>query len=105
MTRIGFTGKVKELTERAINGKMKDVDYIMSHLSPDVTIATTKFVDYALSFVESDLGIKRMGYYLFNGTQMQRNYCALFFNRRGDWPIVKKAYEEGCIDGIQAFAR
>lgn len=76
MTRIEFSGKVKELIERAISGKIEDVDYILAHLSPDVTIATTKFVDYALSFVESDLGIKRMEYYLFNG--IQERSC--FFN-------------------------
>ena len=105
MVKHNFSGKVKELIEKADNGKPEDIDYILNHLTSNVTIATTRFVDYALSFVESDLGIKRIEYYLFKGTQIQRNYCALYFNRKGDWPIVKKAYEAGCIDEIQAYAR
>lgn len=100
-----FSGKVKELVDKANNGKPEDIDYILNHLTPDVSIATTRFVDYALGLVESNVGVKRIEYYLFNGTQIQRNYCALYFNRKDDWPIVKKAYERGCIDQIQAFAR
>lgn len=65
----------------------------------------TRYVDFAISLVENKSGIKRLEYYLFNGTQIQRNYASLFFNRRGDWEIVKKAYEKGLIDEIQAFAR
>jgi hypothetical protein len=105
MARIKFSGKVNELIKKANSGRPEDVDYILNHLVPDVALAITKFVDYALSFVESDQGVKRIEFFLFNGTQIQRNYCALYFNRKGDWPIVKRAYEEGCIDEIQAFAR
>lgn len=65
-------------------GAAEDVDYILGHLTPDMTLAATKFVDYALSLVESSVGVERVEHYLFNGTQMQRNYCSLFFNRRGD---------------------
>lgn len=68
-------------------------------------LSTTRIVDYALSLVENDAGIARIEFYLFNGTQIQRNYCSLFFNRRGDWPVVKQAYEQGLIDEIQAYAR
>jgi hypothetical protein len=100
-----FSGKVQELLDRANRGTTEDVDYILGHLTPDVTLAVTKFVDYALSRVESNVGIERIEFYLFNGTQIQRNYCSLFFNRRGDWPVVKKAYERGLIDEIQAYAR
>jgi len=105
MQRKNFSGKVQELVDRANSGNIEDVDYILNHLTSDVTLSVTKFVDYALSLVVSDVGIERIEYYLFNGTQMQRNYCSLFFNRRGDWPIVKKAYERGLIDEIQAYAR
>lgn len=105
MAQKHFSGKVQELMDRATHGAAEDVDYILGHLTPDVTLAVTKFVDYALSLVESSVGINRVEHYLFNGTQIQRNYCALFFNRRGDWPIVKKAYDQGLIDEIQAYAR
>ena len=100
-----FSGKVRELIDRANAGNVEDVDYILNHLTPDVTLSTTRFVDYALSLVTSDLGIQRIEYYLFNGTQIQRNYCSLFFNRRDGWHLVKKAYEQGLIDEIQAYAR
>jgi hypothetical protein len=105
MQRKNFSGKVQELVDRANSGSIEDVDYILNHLTPDVTLSVTKFVDYALGLVVSDAGIERIEYYLFNGTQIQRNYCSLFFNRRGDWLIVKKAYERGLIDEIQAYAR
>lgn len=105
MQRSHFSGKVRELVDRAHSGNIEDIDYILNHLTSDVTLSVTKFVDYALSLVVSDVGVARIEYYLFNGTQIQRNYCSLFFNRRGDWPIVKKAYERGLIDEIQAYAR
>lgn len=100
-----FSGKVQELSDRANRGTIEDVDHILGHLTPDVTLSVTRFVDYALSLVESKAGIERIEFYLFNGTQIQRNYCSLFFNRRGDWPVVKEAYERGLIDKIQAYAR
>ena len=105
MAKQGFSGKVKELIDSATRGTAEDVDYILNHLTPEATFSMTRFVDYALSFVESEAGLVRVEYFLFNGTQIQRNYCALFFNRRDDWQIVKKAYEAGLIDEIQAYAR
>lgn len=73
-------------------------------MTPSVTLAITKFVDYALGLVESPIGVARAEYYLFMGAQILRNCCALF-NRRGDWPVVKRAFEQGLIDEIQAYAR
>ncbi len=105
MSDSNFSGKVRELEDRANCGTTEDIDYILSHLTSDVTLSVTRFVDFALSLVENDEGVDRIEYYLFNGTQIQRNYCSLFFNRRGDWPLVKKAYESGLIDEIQAYAR
>jgi hypothetical protein len=105
MQTWAFSGIVKDLVDSATRGNKEDIDYILGHLTHDVAFSTTRFVDYALSLVESDAGIERIAYYLFNGTQIQRNYCSLFFNRRGDWPIVKQAYERGLIDAIQAYAR
>ena len=62
-------------------------------------------VDFALSLVEQPEGVSRMEHYLFHGTQIQRSYSSLFFNRRLDHNLVMRAYKEGAIDEIQAFAR
>ena len=77
----------------------------MSHLTNESNLVTTRFVDFALSLVEKPEGVSRVAYYLFNGSPIQRNYSALFFNRRLDYEIVMRAYEEGAIDEIQAFSR
>jgi len=105
MARYKFTGKLGELIERAELGNIDDVDYIMSHLTNNSSLAMTRYVDYALSLVKNQKGIIRIEYYLFYGTLIQRNYSSLFFNRRLDYDIVKRAYKEGRIDKIQAFAR
>lgn len=89
----------------AKNGTKRDIDVIMKNLNKDITIADSEFIDYALSHVQSDEGIERVFYYLLNGTQIQRNYCTLFFNRRDEWDRVKVAYKMGLIDEIQAFSR
>ena len=98
-------GIINDLIDRATNGQKEDIDYLMSHLTKDSTIAMTRFVDYALGFVENQQGINQMEFYLFNGTLMQRNYCCLFFNRKGDWQIVRDAFKKGLIDEIQAYSR
>lgn len=100
-----FTGKLQELIDRGESGNAEDVDFIIDHLNESSTFAMTRYVDFALGRVENHDGIQRIEYYLFNGRQIQRNYCSLFFNRRGDWEIVKKALNEGLIDETQAFAR
>ena len=105
MESYKFTGKLRELIERAEQGNENDVDYIMSHLTNNSSLAMTRYADYALGLVENQKGISRIEYYLFNGTLIQRNYSSLFFNRRLDYDIVKRAYKEGRIDAIQAYAR
>lgn len=100
-----FSGKLQELIDKADSGSAEDVDYILSHLTHESTFAMTRYVDYALSLVETGAGTDRIEHYLFHGSLIQRNYCSLFFNRRGDWTIVKKAFDLGMIDEIQAFAR
>lgn len=105
MTSYKFTGKLGELIERAERGNEEDVDYIMSHLTNNSSLALTRYVDYALSLVEIPKGINRVEYYLFYGSLIQRNYSSLFFNRRLDYDIIKRAYKEGRIDAIQAYAR
>jgi hypothetical protein len=105
MTSYKFTGKLGELIEKAEHGSELDVDYIMTHLTNDSSLAVTRYVDYALGLVENPDGIKRIEHYLFNGTLIQRNYSSLFFNRRLDYEVVQRAFKEGRIDEIQAFAR
>jgi hypothetical protein len=96
------------LIELAVTGTASDIDLIMQNLKDDMTFNDSRFIDYALSLVESVEGVERISHYLFKGTQIQRNYCTLFFNRRcekGDWDLVKKAYMLGLIDEIQAFSK
>ena len=81
------------------------MDMIFNELNKDSTIEETRYVDFALSLVENEEGIQRIEYYLFNGSQMQRNYASLFFNRRGDYDLIEKANKEGLIDDLQAFIR
>lgn len=100
-----FKGKLGELTTRAKAGKSEDVDYIMNQLLSFSNLAITRFVDYALSLVNTTEGFERIKDYLFSGTLVQRNYASLYFNRLGEWEIVNRAYEKGLIDDIQAFAR
>jgi hypothetical protein len=100
-----FSGELKILIEKAENGSSKDIDLIMEKLTMDSTLALTRYIDFALSLVESMEGVKRIEHYLFNGTLIQRNYASLFLNRLGEWKPVKRAYEQGLIDEIQAFSR
>ncbi len=92
----------------AKNGTPKDVDLLMAGLKRSMSFADSRFLDYALGLVTSTEGVERIKQYLFKGTQIQRNYSTLFFNRRsepGDWEIVKKAYQAGLIDETQAFSK
>jgi hypothetical protein len=53
MTNFKFTGKLGELIERAEQGNESDIDYIMTHLTNESSLAMTRYVDYALSLVEN----------------------------------------------------
>jgi hypothetical protein len=105
MTKYKFSGKLYDLISRAENGDPDDIDFIMQNLNSESTFAMTRYVDFSLGLVTGDKGVSRIEHYLFNGSQIQRNYASLFFNRRGDWEIVKKAFHQGLIDETQAFAR
>jgi len=100
-----FTGHLKDLIDYAESGSESDVDTIFSNLTKESSFAETRFVDFALSLVSNPEGKNRIKHYLFKGTQIQRNYACLFFNRLGEYQDVEKAYHEGLIDEIQAFAR
>lgn len=89
----------------AKDGTRASIDEIMTHLNADMTIAESKFIDFALGHVERHEGLDAMEYYLFHGTQIQRNYCTLYFGRRGEYLIVRRAYDAHLIDAKQAFSR
>lgn len=100
-----FNGLLGELVMAGVRGTKNDIDTLMGYLNSDSTLAITRYVDYALSLVACEDGVDRIEYYLFHGTLIQRNYACLFFGRLGEWEIVKKAYHQGLIDEVQAFAR
>lgn len=105
MRIYNFSGTLGILISSAISGTSADIDFLMQQLNSESSLPTTRAVDYAISLVITSDGINRLAYYLYHGSQIQRNYCSLFFNRRGDWQLVKAAYEQGLIDEAQAFAR
>lgn len=89
----------------AKEGTRASIDEIMKHLNPEMSLAESKFIDFALGHVDGEEGVKIMEYYLFHGTQIQRNYCTLYFGRRGEYLLIRKAYDAGLIDAKQAFSR
>jgi len=105
MSNNCFKGLLKALIEKAEIGTAQDIDFIMSKLTQESSLAVTRYVDYALGLVTNSDGFERIKHYLFNGTLIQRNYASLYFNRLGEWKYVKEAYEKGLIDKIQAYAR
>jgi hypothetical protein len=89
----------------AKEGTKTSIDEIMRHLNRNMTIAESKFIDFALGHVQSEEGVAVMEHYLFKGTQIQRNYSTLYFGRRGEYLLIRKAYDQGLIDARQAFSR
>lgn len=89
----------------AKEGTRDSIGKIMAHLNKDMTIADSKLLDFALGQVESEEGVAVMEEYLFHGTQIQRNYCTLYFGRRGEYLLIRKAFDLGLIDAKQAFSR
>lgn len=81
------------------------VDNFMNHLSTDVTLIETKMIDFYLGQMTSTSAIDRVIYYLFNGTQIQRNYSTLFLARKNIWRPINMAYKQGLIDYRQAYSR
>ena len=87
-----------------LRGSAKDIDAVMDILA-SADLPTTRAVDFYLGRVAEPEGIARLGDYLFRGSQIQRNYCTLFFARRDDWHLVNEAYARGLIDAVQAYSR
>jgi DNA-binding MarR family transcriptional regulator len=110
--RTIIKGRTKTITDRARDirtscnrGSTQDIDRVLEYLTADIDIPTTKVVDFYLGTVTNPEGVRRIEYYLFHGTQIQRNYCTLFFSRKNEWQIVNKAYGMGLIDAAQAYSR
>ena len=103
--KYDYTGTLKILVDKALNGDPADVDDIMSELTYEADLVMTRKIDFALSLVTTDRGIERMKHYLFNGILIQRNYACLYLNRIDEWEPVKEAFKQGLIDEIQAYAR
>jgi hypothetical protein len=89
----------------AKTGTEESIREIMRHLNKNMSLAESKIIDFALSNVEGEEGVGVMERYLFHGTQIQRNYCALYFGRRGEYLVIRRAYDAGLIDANQAFSR
>lgn len=99
------TSRVDTFVALARNGGVSDVDFLLQALEVDGNTATYKLVDFALGLVETPQGKDRIRHYLFNGTQMQRNYAALYFKRLGAKDVLAEAVKQGCIDRVQAFSK
>jgi len=93
------------LKEIALENTSEAVDRLVSLLSESMTFKESREVDYALGYINSEEGMEKIKYYLFNGTQIQRNYCALYFGRIHQYKVLREAYDLGLIDEIQAFSR
>lgn len=97
--------KAEEIKALCKCGTAENIDRVMEFLDETSDIPVTRVVDYYLGTVQNIEGMKRIEYYLFNGTQIQRNYATLFFVRIDDWKLVDKAYKMGLIDYIQAYSK
>lgn len=101
----GTPPTLDDLKRRATSGRAADVDFLMEQLDLSRTHSRYKMIDFALSLVASAEGRVRLGHFLFNGSQIQRNYAALYFKRRGDSQLIDAAVQRGCIDEVQAYAK
>lgn len=89
----------------AKEGTKETIGKIMISLNENMSLAESRSIDYALSYVNTVEGFDAIKFYLFHGTQIQRNYAALYFGRLGEYPILREAYDMGLIDEKQAFSR
>jgi len=86
-------------------GSPADVDAIMALLLEGDSLSATRLADYALSLVHTRPGRARIEHTLFHSPHaIQRNYAALYFKRRGELMRVRRAFDLGLIDALQAFA-
>jgi pimeloyl-ACP methyl ester carboxylesterase len=96
-------GRYHTFVRQGMSSQAQDVDRLMSALTED-DLPTLKLADFALGLVNRPEGSLRIKHYLFNGSQRQRNYAALYFKRRGNALILQEALSRGVIDQEQACA-
>lgn len=105
MNQTHYNGRYETFAALGISGRAADVDMLMQALHGQDDMATSRLVDYALGLVETKDGRARLRHYLFEGTQQQRNYAALYFKRRNVTYYLEEAVAAGKIDVAQAFSR
>lgn len=98
-------GRFDHFVALGAQGSAAAVDFLMDRLALCDDIATTRLVDYALSLVETGEGVARLQHYLFNGTQRQRNYAALYFKRLDEFGLLAEALAQGKVDALQVYNR
>lgn len=94
-----------DIRGKCLSGGEKEIRSVLSLLDSRVDLPTTRAVDFYLGQVRNPEGLKVIEELLFEGTQIQRNYCTLFFARRNEWNLVNRAYEMGLVDALQAYSR
>lgn len=97
--------KLSWIIEKCQRGTTLDIDDVLGLLTNRVDLTVRKNVDFHLGGVTNPDGLARLEYYLFHGSQIQRNYVTLFFARRDEWPLIHRAYRLGLIDYRQAYSR
>ena len=97
--------RYEEFVKLGTSGKQEDVDRLMKALADEDTLATSKLVDFALGLVDTRQGLARLRYFLFYGLQVQRNYAALYFKRKGFVDLLDEAVSLGKIDREQAYSK
>lgn len=100
-----YIEKFNEIKEKCLRSTDADIRSVISMLNKQVDLPTTRAVDFYLSLVNKPEGIKVLEEFLFEGSQMQRNYCTLYFARKDEWALVNKAFKLGLIDSKQAYSR
>jgi hypothetical protein len=88
MFAIDYQAVSERLRTLCLNASGTDVDEVFAMLNDTTDLPTTKAIDFHLGAVDTPDGVARVEHYLFHGTQMQRNYCTLFFARRNDWELI-----------------
>lgn len=102
---IVYREKFDSIKDKCLSGKAEEVRSVLSLLNAEVDLPTTRAIDFYLGQITNREGIQVLEEYLFRGTQIQRNYCTLFFARRDEWGLVNKACKLGLIDELQAYSK
>lgn len=60
-------------------GRIGDVIFLMNALEQQDDLATSRWVDFALSLVRGQESVGQIRHFLFHGSLRQRNVAALYF--------------------------